>query len=139
MSAGRVGLGLVGLLAAAWFALGVYESHAVTEARSVLAAAPARAGTAHLTAAQARRANSLLHDAARLNPDETVDVLRAQVARERGDGPGARRILTGVVSREPRDLAAWIALANASLDAPHEREIALLHVLALAPIVKPVG
>jgi hypothetical protein len=138
MTAGRIGLGLLGLLVAAWFALGVYQSHAVTEVRSVLAASSG-ARPARLTAAQARHADAVLHDAAALNPDQSVDVLRAQVALARGHTGGARRILNGVVGREPQDLAAWIALANASLDDLHQREIALLHVLVLAPIVKPVG
>jgi hypothetical protein len=139
MTAGRIGLGLLGLLVAAWFGLGVYQSHAVTEARSVLAASSSGARPAGLTAAQARHADAVLHDAATLSPDQSVDVLRAQVALARGYTGGARRILNDVVGREPQNLAAWIALANASLDDVHQREIALLHVLALAPIVKPVG
>jgi predicted Zn-dependent protease len=129
----RVGTGVLGLLAAAWFALGVYQSHAVSQATSIAA------GPGRLTAAQARRADDLLHDAAALNPDRSSDVLRAQVALARGDAARARQILSGVVASEPQDLDAWIALARASSGVFHERQIALLHILKLAPPAKPVG
>jgi predicted Zn-dependent protease len=129
----RIAMGLLGLLAAAWFALGVYQSHAVLQATSIAA------GKSRPTAAQARRADNLLHDAATLNPDRAVDVLRAQVALARGDAARSRRILSGVVASEPQYLAAWIALASASTGVFHEREVALVHILKLAPPAKPVG
>jgi predicted Zn-dependent protease len=123
----RVGTGLLGLLVAAWFALGVYQSHAVSQATSIAT------GGSRLTAAQARRAGDLLHAAATLNPDRAVDVLRAQVALARGDAARSRRILSGVVADEPQDLAAWIALARASSGVFRQRQIALLNILKLAP------
>jgi predicted Zn-dependent protease len=132
MTLARVAAGLLGLLAAAWFALGIYQSHAVSRATSIVA------GRRVLTAAQGRRADDLLHDAATLNPDRAVDVLRAQVALARGDAVGSRQILSRVVTREPQDLDAWTLLARASTDASHERQIALVHILRLAPPAKPV-
>jgi predicted Zn-dependent protease len=129
----RVGTGVVGLLAAAWFALGVYQSHAVSQARTIAA------GPGRLTAAKARHADQLLGDAATLNPDRTIDVLRAQVALAGGNATRSRRILSGVVAGEPQDLDAWIALARASSGAFRQRQIALLHILELAPAAKPVG
>lgn len=133
MRLARIGLAATALLAAAWFALGVYQSRAISQATSVAA------GHAPVTAAEARHANSLLDDAATLNPDRAVDVLRAQVALARGDTTQARQILNGVVRREPQDLDAWIALADASTADFRQRQIALLHILKLAPPAKPVG
>jgi predicted Zn-dependent protease len=132
MTVGRIGLAVAALLVSAWFGLGIFQSRAVSQARS--AAAGSR-----LTAAQGRHADRLLHDAATLNPDRAVDVLRAQVALARGDAARSRQILNGVVRREPQDLDAWIALARASANDFHQRQIALLHILKLAPPVKPVG
>jgi predicted Zn-dependent protease len=133
MTLARVATALLGLLAAAWFALGIYQSHAVSQATSIAA------GKGRLTAAQARHADDLLHDAATLNPDRAVDVLRAQVALARGDAARSRQILSGVVAREPQDLDAWIALARACTGVFRQRQIALLHILKLAPPAKPVG
>lgn len=133
MRLARIALAAAALLVAAWFALGVYESRAISQATSVAA------GRGPVTAAEARRADRLLHDAATLNPDRAVDVLRAQVAIARGDTAHARQILNGVVRREPQDLDAWIALANASTADFRQRQIALLHILKLAPPAKPVG
>jgi predicted Zn-dependent protease len=133
MTLARIGLAAAALIAAAWFALGVYESRAVSQARS------AAAGRGPISGAQARRADDLLHDAATLNPDRAVDVLRAQVALARGDAARSRQILDGVVRREPQDLDAWIALARASANDVRQRQIALLHILKLAPPAKPVG
>jgi predicted Zn-dependent protease len=128
----RIGLAVAALLVTAWFALGVYQSRALSHARS--------AGSGgRLTAAQARHADNLLHDAATLNPDRTVDVLRAQVALARGDAARARKILNGVVRREPQDLDAWIALARASTNDVRQRQLALLDILKLAPPAKPVS
>lgn len=128
----RIAAGLLGLLATAWFALGIYQSHAVSQATSIAA------GRGGLTAAQERHADDLLHDAATLNPDQAVDVARARVALARGDAARSRQILSAVVAREPQDLDAWIALARASGGGSRQRRIALVHILRLAPPAKPV-
>ena len=132
MTLARLGLALAALLVTAWFAVGVHQSRAVSQAQAATAGG-------RLTAAQARHADSLLHDAATLNPDRSVDVLRAQVALARGNAAAARQILNGVVRAEPQDLDAWIALARASATDFHQRQIALLQILKLAPPAKPVG
>lgn len=132
MSIARIGLAVAALLVTAWFALGVYQSRAVSQARSA-------ASGRRLTVAQARHADDLLHNAATLNPDQAIDVLRAQVALARGDAVRSRQILNGVVRREPQDLDAWIALTRASANDFRQRQLALLHILKLAPPAKPVG
>jgi predicted Zn-dependent protease len=131
VSPARIGLAVAATIATAWFALGVYQSRAVSQARS--------AAVGRLTAAQARHADDLLHDAATLNPDQAVDVLRAQVALAGGDAVRSRQILNGVVRREPQNLDAWIALTRASANDFRQRQRALLEILKLAPPAKPVG
>jgi predicted Zn-dependent protease len=132
MTAARVTGATAAIVIAAWFALGAYQSHEV-------ARATASAARGHLTAAQARSADAALDGAATLNPDRAVDVLRARVALAAGQTARARRILNAVVADEPQDLEAWIALARASLHDFRQRQIALLHILSLAPVVKGVG
>jgi predicted Zn-dependent protease len=128
----RIGLAVAAIVATAWFGLGVYQSRAVSQARSA-------ASGGRLTADQARHADDLLQDAATLNPDQAVDVLRAQVALAGGDAVRSRQILNGVVRREPQNLDAWIALTRASANDFRQRQIALLQILKLAPPAKPVG
>ena len=61
----------VAALACAWFALGIRQAIATDRATAIVYQ------SAPLTPAQAARAAGLLDDAATLNPDRTVDVLRA--------------------------------------------------------------
>jgi hypothetical protein len=121
----------VALAACAWFAIGVRQGNAANDAAAIVAR-PDAGG-----AASARHAASLLDDAGWLNPDQQVDVLRGILARQRGDLPGARRILRGVVQREPENLQAWIELARSSKGDPATALTALLHVRKLVPAVPP--
>ena len=75
-------------------------------------------GQNRLTAAQAAEANSLLDSAGTLNPDRTVDVLRARVALLSNDRARATRILVGVLAAEPDNLDAWYGLATSATDGP---------------------
>jgi predicted Zn-dependent protease len=131
VSPARIGLAVAAMIATGWFALGVYQSRSVSQARS--------AAVGRLTVAQARHADNLLDDAAALNPDQAVDVLRAQVALASGDAVRSRQILKRVVRREPQNLDAWIALTRASANDFRQRQLALLQILKLAPPAKPVG
>jgi hypothetical protein len=103
---------LFALLCCAWFALSARQAHNVAVATSVVNAKPP------LTAPQVRRATNSLNAAAWLNPDLGVDVLRGQLAIDQGRLVLARRILFGVIHREPKLLAAWQQYARASVHDP---------------------
>jgi predicted Zn-dependent protease len=127
----RIVAAAAALVVVAWFALGAYQSHEVGRAT---------AGThGHLTSDGARRADAALENAATLNPDRAVDVLRAQVAIAAGQATRGEAILDRVLAAEPQDLDAWIALADALPQNSSQRQQALLHILSLAPVVKKVG
>jgi hypothetical protein len=127
----RAGLVALALVACAWFALGVHQGNAVDDASAVIAKPNAGGASA------ARHAAALLDDAAALNPDRQVDVLRGILARERGDLARAKRILRGVVRREPENLQAWIELARSSGGDPRTALNAIVHVRKLVPAVPP--
>lgn len=84
------------LVVAAFFALGIYQATSYDRAK-------ARLDTDRNDA----RAATLLDRADTLNPDADVDIARARLAFARGDAAGARRILLGVVGREPENARAW--------------------------------
>jgi hypothetical protein len=96
------------LFVCAWFALGIRQAHDTQQAMTIVGVQP------HASAAQARRVNSLLSAAGLLNPDQEVNVLRGQIALERGDARRARAILLAVTRREPRDLQGWLWLLHAA-------------------------
>jgi hypothetical protein len=103
---------LFALLCCAWFALSARQAHDVAVADSIVSAKPP------LTATQVRRATDSLNAAASLNPDLEVDVLRGQLAIDQGHLAQARRILFGVIRREPKFLTAWQQYARASVGDP---------------------
>ncbi len=106
---------VLGVVACAWFALGVRQAHDIDRVTSLVAGLN---GQNRLTALQAATADSQLDAAATLNPDRMVDVLRARVALLRNDRPAAKRILLGVVADEPDNLDAWYGLATSASDGP---------------------
>jgi predicted Zn-dependent protease len=87
--------------------------------------------------AQARHLGALLDEARPLNPDSEVDLLRAELATERGERVLARAILAPVLRHEPMNIDAWVALARASQDDPRTFELALRRARQLAPAVPP--
>jgi predicted Zn-dependent protease len=101
------------LVVAAWFLLGARQAHNIDHVTSIVSGLN---GQQRLTAAQAAHANSLLDSAKTLNPDSTVDVLRARVALLSGNRVRATQILDGVVKREPDNLDAWYGIATSSTD-----------------------
>jgi hypothetical protein len=98
------------VLVAAWFVVGARQAHDVASAEKIIS------GPAPVSAADAAHARSLLSSAAFLNPDAQVDILRGRLALARHDNAGALRILERVVHREPLNLAAWVATAQAALN-----------------------
>lgn len=110
--AARIVLIVVALVACAWFALGIRQAHDLSAAEAIAGAAnaPGRVQLAH--------ARALLDAAATLNPDSAVDITRGQLDVEVGDFTAARRILDGVVAREPENVQAWLALASADFGEP---------------------
>jgi predicted Zn-dependent protease len=119
---------LFAVLVCVWFAVGVRQARDVDHATALLSAGP------HISQAKAADAASLLRGAGQLNPDRQVDVLRAQLASERGDKPAAERILRDVVSAEPMNATAWVALARSATDGATLR----LAFRRLAQLVPPV-
>ncbi len=130
MTVVRVIAALLALAVCAWFALGAVQARDVDRASAIVSAPGALGGAA------AAQAASLLDHAGTLNPDRQVDLLRAELAARRGDLPGARAILVGVVHDEPQNIDAWAALARASAGDPAAFRLAVARVRALAP---PVG
>ena len=100
------------LIAVAWFALGARQAHELAAATNLLTDGKP------ISAPDASRASSLLNAAGPLNPDQTVELLRAKLDEAR-DRPGrAQAILLTVVRKEPENLEAWFALAQVAGNAP---------------------
>lgn len=97
---------LVALAACAWFAIGIRQAHDAARASAIVPSSPP------LSATLANRALSSLHAASFLNPDTQVDLLRAQVAIDRGERTQAESIVLGVVRKEPMNAQAWFLLAT---------------------------
>jgi predicted Zn-dependent protease len=128
----RAGLLVLALLAAAWFALAVRQAQDTNRA-TVLLGAPAP-----LSAQQAQRTSALLDSAATLNPDLSVELLRAQLAFDQHHSAAGERILESVTRREPLNLLAWTQLVFAAARSGDRRTlvVAARHVSALYPKVK---
>jgi predicted Zn-dependent protease len=103
----RAALLAFAVAACAWFALGVRQAHDINAATAITSRSP-------LPAIQVKHANSLLDDAATLNPDQQVNVLRAELAVDQGRYVRARQILRQVVRREVNNLQAWLVMKSAS-------------------------
>ena len=124
----RLLVAVFAVFACAWFALGLRQARDVDHATTLLSAG------AHIGGRDAAQAASLLHDAHVLNPDRQVDVLRAQLADERGDRQAAERILRKVVAAEPMNAQAWVVLARSATDGQTLR-LAFRRLAALVPPV----
>lgn len=124
----RVVVGLLAAVAAAWFGLLAVQSH-VTDAATPLAQ------RAHLTAAEARHADSLLDTAAILYPGEEVTLLRAKTAFAAGRVAVARRLARAATDSEPGNPQAWLELTDVSHGTP-ELAGAFRQLVSLVPPVK---
>lgn len=127
----RASMVVLAVLVCAWFALAARAAHDSARATAIVS------NPGGLTAAQAAHARSLLDEAATLNPDSSVDLLRAQVALGRHQNGAAVRMIESVADREPMNLQAWVALARATLNRnPRLLELAVHRIGRLAPNVK---
>jgi Flp pilus assembly protein TadD len=78
----------------------------------------------------------LLDHAATLNPDRSIDILRAQAELRAGDDAAAERTAKALVRDEPLNVYAWIVLGFASQQRdPATARLARAHQLELAPPV----
>jgi hypothetical protein len=122
------GLGVaVALVVCAWFALGFVESHELSAATAAVSSA---------RPLDVSHVRSLLSDASTLNPDRSVDIVRAQLLVRQGRLAAARRVLESVVQAEPDNLEAWYWVAKASPDQPRLFLLALLRIRQLEPPIR---
>jgi hypothetical protein len=98
------------LIVAAWFYLGTRQTADLASANAIVTTG------GHLSAGDARHARSLLHSAAFLNPDRTIDLDRSRIALETGDKRRAYRLATSVTDAEPMNAVAWQYVARAALN-----------------------
>ena len=115
------------VIAVAWFALLVVQTHATNAASAIVA-------SGRVTPAQGDHAAALLDTAARVNPDQTVGLLRSQLAEARGETSRARRLAMEVTRAEPDNAQAWLQLTRIS--AGPARVVAFRHLVRLVPPVK---
>ncbi len=121
---------LVALVMVAWFVIGVRQAHGTNGATAIVA------GSSTLSAAEARRADSLLNEAKLLNPDQQVNIIRGAVMLRSGHPLAAQRILLSVTHSEPKNLEAWLWLAKASGRNRPLFTLALDQVRRLEPLVR---
>ena len=120
---------LLAVAACAWFVVGIRQAQEIQRASAILS----RAST--VTPAEARTVSSLLSSAAFLDPDREVNLLRGQLALERGRPSRAQQIIEHVTRAEPQNLAAWLALAQAATNDVGLFDYALRRIRALEPVV----
>jgi hypothetical protein len=113
------------LVVCAWFALSARQALLTDRATALIApgASPR----------QLARAEGLLNSASVLNPDRSLQILRAEAELFAGHAVRARAILKRVVAAEPDDLLAWEWLARASVGDPHEFYLAAFRIEQLVP------
>jgi hypothetical protein len=124
-------LAAIGALAvAAWFYVGTRQTSDLAAAGKIVNAGD------HLSAADARRARSLLDSAAFLNPDRTVVLDRSRIALKTGHRRRAYRLATSVTRSEPMSTLAWEYVFQAAPS--HAVQAAVLRrVSRLVPADKP--
>lgn len=119
---------IIALAACVWFALGVRQAVSLSRAEAIIDAHP------FTNAARASEVESLLNEAATLNPDRQVAIARTQILLERRHELAARRTITAVTRAEPQNVEAWIWLAHASGTDPNLFRYALQRVRDLEPL-----
>jgi hypothetical protein len=123
-------IGLVcALLACAWFAVSIRQTHDLNTATTLIAGSRSISGDA------ARHAAALLDSAGQLDPDRMVDLERSQLALHEGDPARARAIALSVTRAEPRNIDAWLAYGSASSNDRRAFQSAYRHLQQLAPPV----
>lgn len=112
-------------IAVAWFALSAHQAIDTSRASALIAPGS--------SPAQLRRAEGLLNGARLLNPDRSVDLLRAQAELDENHAGKARAILERVVASEPDNAVAWEWLARASVNDLREFYLAAFRIEQLVP------
>jgi hypothetical protein len=125
----RLALAAVALVVCGWFVLGVRSAHD----QQAVTALVNRPG--NLTTAQAAHALHQLGHAGTANPDGALDILRAEVVLRTGNPGGERRILRGLVAREPMNIDGWFLLYDSPPTLNPDARRAYVHVQELAPHV----
>ncbi len=120
---------MLAIVACVWFALGVRQATSLSRAEAIIDAQP------FTTAARAREAESLLNEAATLNPDREVAIDRTHILLERGQELAARRTITAVTRAEPQNIEAWLWLAHAAGTDPALYYYALRRAHDLEPLI----
>jgi hypothetical protein len=124
----RVSLIVAALAACAWFALGIRSSHDADRVSALLSSASS------IPAFQARADYSTLDDAEVLNPDQSLELLRSEVALHSGQHSYALAVATRIVAREPSNPNGWLALEVVSDKfAPALNRLAQLKLAQLVP------
>ena len=124
----RVVLLLIALALTGWFALAVHQAVDTNRATGLI--------MPRATQAQLRHAAALIGSAGALNPDRSVDILRAQVELDEHHEAKARAILKRVAAAEPENALAWVWLAKASVNDPPDFYRAAFRVDQLVPPVR---
>lgn len=119
--------GCVALVACAWFALGAVQAIDTSRATALLSGRS-------ISPRRADEVRSLLDTAGTLNPDQSVNLLRGQLAYRQGHIGRARGILLSVTQAEPQNLQAWLQLAHDSDSVTYFR-LALTRINRLLPPV----
>lgn len=119
----------VAIVACAWFVLSARQAHEIADATAIVST------STHLSASQAARARGLLADAGILNPDTQVDLLRAQVALERGERARALEFVRRVNASEPDNIVGWLWLERAAANL-RTFYVGAYHILILMPKVR---
>jgi predicted Zn-dependent protease len=100
----RVALLAVAVIACAWFALGAVQILAQNRAAALIpASTDVSPQVAHAIANELDRAGTL-------NPDRSVDLLRAQLYLHSGRRPAAERLIQRVGRDEPNNINVWFLL-----------------------------
>jgi predicted Zn-dependent protease len=115
-------------LACAWFVLSGVQAVNTNRAAEVVSGSS-------ISRAHARQARRWLATAATLNPDQTVNILRGELAYAEGRDARALDILTSVTRAEPQNLEAWLALAHRAGHQPNLFRAALHRIAQLLPPV----
>jgi hypothetical protein len=94
----------VALAACAWFGLGARAAHDQDAATNILNQ------HSNLSVAQANQALSLIRNAQTLNPDQALNILRAQIEQHSGHPYQAVAIAKAVAQKEPLNVNSWFVL-----------------------------
>lgn len=130
MLAVRLAVVSLAVAACAWFGLGVVQAHDENRATALID----QTGTP--SAALTARIMGLLDSAATLNPDRTIDILRAQAQTRAGRSDAGLATAERITRAEPRNVNAWVVLGFAAGQvAPRVARLAQAKLSELAPPV----